>query len=31
VCAAVQDATGAIVTDSHNSYQRVWQLLQGSA
>jgi len=30
VCAAVQDATGAIVTDSHNPYQRVWQLLQGA-
>jgi 2-furoyl-CoA dehydrogenase large subunit len=28
VCAAIQDATGAIVTDSHNPYQRVWQLLQ---
>jgi len=28
VCAAVQDATGAIVTDSHNPYQRVWHLLQ---
>ncbi len=28
VCAAVQDATGRIVTDSHNPYQRVWELLQ---
>jgi len=28
VCAAVQDATGKIVTDSHNPYQRVWELLQ---
>jgi CO/xanthine dehydrogenase Mo-binding subunit len=28
VCAAIQDATGAIVTDSHNPYRRVWQLLQ---
>ncbi|HET8893813.1 MAG TPA: xanthine dehydrogenase family protein molybdopterin-binding subunit [Gaiellaceae bacterium] len=27
VCAAIQDATGAIVTDSHNPYQRVWELL----
>jgi len=28
ICAAIQDATGEIVTDSHNPYQRVWQLLQ---
>jgi 2-furoyl-CoA dehydrogenase large subunit len=28
ICAAIQDATGAIVTDSHNPYQRVWRLLQ---
>jgi CO/xanthine dehydrogenase Mo-binding subunit len=28
VCAAIQDATGAVVTDSHNPYQRVWELLQ---
>ena len=32
VCAAVQDALrqdgGAIVTDSHNPYHRVWELLQ---
>jgi 2-furoyl-CoA dehydrogenase large subunit len=28
VCAAIQDATGAIVTDSHNPYHRVWRLLQ---
>jgi CO/xanthine dehydrogenase Mo-binding subunit len=28
ICAAVQDATGVIVTDSHNPYQRVWRLLQ---
>jgi 2-furoyl-CoA dehydrogenase large subunit len=28
ICAAVQDATGAVVTDSHNPYRRVWQLLQ---
>jgi 2-furoyl-CoA dehydrogenase large subunit len=28
VCAAIQDATGAVVTDSHNPYRRVWQLLQ---
>jgi CO/xanthine dehydrogenase Mo-binding subunit len=28
VCAAIQDATGAVVTDSHNPYQRVWRLLQ---
>jgi len=31
VCAAIQDATGAIVTDSHNPYQRVWRLLQERA
>jgi 2-furoyl-CoA dehydrogenase large subunit len=31
VCAAIQDATGARVTDSHNPYHRVWQLLQESA
>jgi 2-furoyl-CoA dehydrogenase large subunit len=31
ICAAIQDATGAVVTDSHNPYQRVWQLLQESA
>jgi hypothetical protein len=30
VCAAIQDATGAVVTDSHNPYQRVWQLLQAA-
>src|SRR5579862_7832615 len=28
VCAAIQDATGQVVTDSHNPYQRVWRLLQ---
>src|SRR5213596_1378969 len=28
ICAAIQDATGAVVTDSHNPYQRVWRLLQ---
>jgi CO/xanthine dehydrogenase Mo-binding subunit len=28
ICAAIQDATGVIVTDSHNPYQRVWRLLQ---
>jgi len=28
ICAAIQDATGAIVTDSHNPYQRVWRLVQ---
>jgi CO/xanthine dehydrogenase Mo-binding subunit len=28
VCAAIQDATGAVVTDSHNPYQRVWRLLE---
>jgi 2-furoyl-CoA dehydrogenase large subunit len=28
ICAAIQDATGQVVTDSHNPYQRVWQLLQ---
>ncbi len=28
ICAAIQDATGTIVTDSHNPYQRVWRLLQ---
>jgi CO/xanthine dehydrogenase Mo-binding subunit len=28
ICAAIQDATGAVVTNSHNPYQRVWQLLQ---
>jgi CO/xanthine dehydrogenase Mo-binding subunit len=27
VCAAIQDATGAVVTNSHNPYQRVWELL----
>jgi 2-furoyl-CoA dehydrogenase large subunit len=31
ICAAVQDATGVIVTSSHNSYQRVWRLLQERA
>ena len=31
VCAAIQDATGAIVTDSHNPYQRVWRLLRERA
>jgi 2-furoyl-CoA dehydrogenase large subunit len=31
ICAAIQDATGAIVTDSHNPYQRVWRLLQERA
>jgi 2-furoyl-CoA dehydrogenase large subunit len=31
ICAAIQDATGAIVTNSHNPYQRVWQLLQERA
>jgi hypothetical protein len=32
VCAAVQDALrsagGAIVTDSHNPYHRVWEMLR---
>jgi 2-furoyl-CoA dehydrogenase large subunit len=28
ICAAIQDATGQVVTDSHNPYRRVWQLLQ---
>jgi CO/xanthine dehydrogenase Mo-binding subunit len=32
VCAAIQDALrgagGAIVTDSHNPYHRVWELLE---
>ncbi len=28
ICAAIQDATGQVVTDSHNPYQRVWRLLQ---
>src|SRR6059058_70726 len=28
VCAALQDATGAIVYDSWNPYKRVWELLQ---
>jgi 2-furoyl-CoA dehydrogenase large subunit len=28
VCAAIQDATRQVVTDSHNPYQRVWRLLQ---
>jgi CO/xanthine dehydrogenase Mo-binding subunit len=28
VCAAIQDATGQVVSDSHNPYQRVWRLLQ---
>jgi 2-furoyl-CoA dehydrogenase large subunit len=27
VCAAIQDATGAVVYDSWNPYQRVWELL----
>jgi 2-furoyl-CoA dehydrogenase large subunit len=27
VCAAIQDATGAIVYDSWNPYHRVWELL----
>jgi 2-furoyl-CoA dehydrogenase large subunit len=31
ICAAIQDATGQIVTDSHNPYQRVWRLLQEGA
>ena len=30
ICAAIQDATGQVVTDSHNPYQRVWRLLQGA-
>jgi CO/xanthine dehydrogenase Mo-binding subunit len=28
ICAAVQDATGKIVTDSHNPYHRVWELMR---
>src|SRR5207244_10905063 len=28
ICAAIQDATGKKVTNSHNPYQRVWELLQ---
>src|SRR5881398_3364711 len=28
ICAAIQDATGQVMTDSHNPYQRVWRLLQ---
>jgi len=28
ICAAIQDATGRAVTDSHNPYQSVWQMLQ---
>jgi CO/xanthine dehydrogenase Mo-binding subunit len=28
ICAAIQNATGQVVTDSHNPYQRVWRLLQ---
>jgi CO/xanthine dehydrogenase Mo-binding subunit len=28
VCAALQDATGAVVYDSWNPYKRVWELLQ---
>jgi CO/xanthine dehydrogenase Mo-binding subunit len=28
ICAAIQDATGQVVTDSHNPYHRVWRLLQ---
>jgi CO/xanthine dehydrogenase Mo-binding subunit len=28
ICAAIQDATGRVVTDSHNPYQRVWRMLQ---
>ena len=28
ICAAIQDATGQVVTDSHNPYQRVWRMLQ---
>jgi CO/xanthine dehydrogenase Mo-binding subunit len=28
VCAALQDATGKVVTDSCNPYHRVWELLQ---
>jgi CO/xanthine dehydrogenase Mo-binding subunit len=31
VCAAIQNATGTIVKESHNPYQRVWQLLQERA
>jgi CO/xanthine dehydrogenase Mo-binding subunit len=31
ICAAIQDATGQVVTDSHNPYQRVWRLLQEGA
>ena len=31
ICAALQDATGVVVTDSHNPYQRVWRLLQEGA
>jgi len=28
ICAAIQDATGVPVKQSHNPYQRVWKLLQ---
>jgi CO/xanthine dehydrogenase Mo-binding subunit len=28
ICAAIQDATGVTVTDSHNPYQQVWRMLQ---
>jgi CO/xanthine dehydrogenase Mo-binding subunit len=30
ICAAVQDATGVVVTHSHNPYRRVWGMLQES-
>jgi CO/xanthine dehydrogenase Mo-binding subunit len=31
ICAAIQDATGVPVKQSHNPYQRVWRLLQERA
>ncbi|MGH3009040.1 MAG: xanthine dehydrogenase family protein molybdopterin-binding subunit [Gaiellaceae bacterium] len=31
ICAAIQDATGVVVTNSHNPYQRVWRMLQEKA
>jgi CO/xanthine dehydrogenase Mo-binding subunit len=31
ICAAIQDATGVQVKQSHNPYQRVWRLLQERA
>ena len=31
ICAALQDATGKVVTESCNPYQRVWELLRNGS